>query len=122
MARPDLGTKRLCPNCGAKYYDLNRDPIICPKCNASFVTGMIAATAREVEDDDDELETDEGIELVPLEDADETDSDETTELPDDDGDEVPVESDDDALIDDDDDDDEVSDVVRGTDDGDEDER
>ena len=32
--KPELGTKRVCPNCGARYYDLHRDPIICPKCGA----------------------------------------------------------------------------------------
>ena len=33
MAKPELGTKRLCGNCGAKFYDLAKDPIVCPKCN-----------------------------------------------------------------------------------------
>lgn len=33
MAKPELGTKRLCGSCGAKFYDLNKDPIVCPKCN-----------------------------------------------------------------------------------------
>ena len=32
MAKPGLGTKRLCPHCGAKFYDLDKDPIVCPKC------------------------------------------------------------------------------------------
>ena len=32
MAKPELGIKRLCGNCGAKFYDLNKDPIVCPKC------------------------------------------------------------------------------------------
>lgn len=32
MAKPELGTKRLCASCGAKFYDLNHDPITCPKC------------------------------------------------------------------------------------------
>ena len=26
VAKPELGTKRICPNCGAEYYDLNGDP------------------------------------------------------------------------------------------------
>jgi uncharacterized protein (TIGR02300 family) len=33
VAKPELGTKRLCSNCSAKFYDLNKSPIICPKCN-----------------------------------------------------------------------------------------
>ncbi len=30
MAKPELGTKRLCPDTGRKFYDLNRDPVISP--------------------------------------------------------------------------------------------
>src|SRR4029453_1569332 len=33
VAKPELGTKRLCTNCSAKFYDLNKDPIVCPKCH-----------------------------------------------------------------------------------------
>jgi uncharacterized protein (TIGR02300 family) len=29
---PERGAKRLCGSCGAKFYDLNKDPVICPKC------------------------------------------------------------------------------------------
>jgi len=36
VAKPDLGTKRICPACGAKYYDLRRDPIVCPSCGTVF--------------------------------------------------------------------------------------
>ncbi len=41
MAKPELGTKRLCGNCGVKFYDLNKDPIVCPKCHTVMV---LAAT------------------------------------------------------------------------------
>jgi uncharacterized protein (TIGR02300 family) len=33
VAKPELGTKRLCGNCSAKFYDLNKSPIVCPKCS-----------------------------------------------------------------------------------------
>jgi uncharacterized protein (TIGR02300 family) len=36
VAKPELGTKRLCANCGAKFYDLNKDPIHCPKCGTVY--------------------------------------------------------------------------------------
>jgi uncharacterized protein (TIGR02300 family) len=36
LAKPEWGTKRICPNCGARYYDLLRDPVICPKCSTPF--------------------------------------------------------------------------------------
>lgn len=32
MAKPEWGTKRTCTHCGARFYDLNKRPIICPKC------------------------------------------------------------------------------------------
>ncbi len=35
MAKPEWGTKRLCRSCGARFYDLRRDPIVCPKCDAA---------------------------------------------------------------------------------------
>ena len=37
MTRPELGTKRLCAGCSAKFYDLHKDPIVCPTCEAVFV-------------------------------------------------------------------------------------
>src|SRR5258708_27394780 len=30
------GSKRQCQECGARFYDLNKDPIICPKCHKVF--------------------------------------------------------------------------------------
>ena len=36
LAKPELGTKRQCQNCGAKFFDLNKDPIGCPKCGTVF--------------------------------------------------------------------------------------
>jgi uncharacterized protein (TIGR02300 family) len=36
MTKPELGTKRLCARCGAKFYDLHHSPITCPKCSAVF--------------------------------------------------------------------------------------
>jgi uncharacterized protein (TIGR02300 family) len=31
-----LGVKRVCPECEAKFYDLNKRPVVCPKCGHSF--------------------------------------------------------------------------------------
>ncbi len=30
MAKPELGTKRICPETGRKFYDLNQNPVISP--------------------------------------------------------------------------------------------
>ncbi len=37
MPKPEWGVKRACANCGARFYDLMNDPIICPDCGATFV-------------------------------------------------------------------------------------
>jgi uncharacterized protein (TIGR02300 family) len=36
VTKPELGTKRRCNSCEAKFFDLNTDPIVCPKCLAVF--------------------------------------------------------------------------------------
>src|SRR5262249_16810399 len=33
VVKPEWGTKRTCPHCGARFYDLRHSPIICPKCS-----------------------------------------------------------------------------------------
>ncbi len=35
MARPNLGSKRACRSCSAKFYDLGKDPAVCPECGAA---------------------------------------------------------------------------------------
>src|SRR5579875_3721473 len=32
MAKAELGTKRVCVACGARFYDLGKTPPVCPKC------------------------------------------------------------------------------------------
>ena len=36
MAKAEWGTKHICQECGAKFYDMRRTKIICPKCHAVF--------------------------------------------------------------------------------------
>jgi uncharacterized protein (TIGR02300 family) len=36
VAKPEWGIKRICPSCGARYYDLRKDTPICPSCGAEF--------------------------------------------------------------------------------------
>jgi uncharacterized protein (TIGR02300 family) len=36
VSKAELGTKRRCLTCAAPFFDLNRAPIVCPKCNAVF--------------------------------------------------------------------------------------
>ena len=46
MAKPELGTKRLCASCGAKFYDLNKDPIHCAKCGTVYVIAPVVTRGR----------------------------------------------------------------------------
>ena len=46
MAKPELGTKRLCGNCAAKFYDLNKDPIVCPKCHTVLTLAAVTSRSR----------------------------------------------------------------------------
>ncbi len=36
MAKPEWGTKRTCFSCGARFYDLRREPVICPICSTVY--------------------------------------------------------------------------------------
>lgn len=43
--RPERGEKRACLTCEAKFYDLGRAPVLCPKCGAEFVETVRPAAA-----------------------------------------------------------------------------
>ena len=45
--RAQRGTKRTCQSgtCGSRFYDLNRNPILCPICGATFVATASPAPA-----------------------------------------------------------------------------
>ncbi|HEV2301230.1 MAG TPA: TIGR02300 family protein [Stellaceae bacterium] len=92
MAKPEWGTKRICPSCGTRYYDLLHDPVVCPKCSTpydpeAFLKSRRArppvAPEKEIqpvgaEEVEGELEADESEaveeeEAVPLEEAEEED-------------------------------------------------
>jgi len=37
MVKPEWGTKRTCPKCGTRFYDLNKDePVACIECGESW--------------------------------------------------------------------------------------
>ena len=46
VAKPDLGKKRTCLGCGARFYDLNQDPITCPKCEAVLDLAALTRATR----------------------------------------------------------------------------
>jgi uncharacterized protein (TIGR02300 family) len=49
VVKAELGTKRTCPSCGAKFYDLLRSPVVCPKCGQSFVAAPLLPSKGEVQ-------------------------------------------------------------------------
>lgn len=36
MPKAEWGVKRTCPNCETRFYDLQRQPILCPECGATY--------------------------------------------------------------------------------------
>lgn len=67
MAKPELGTKRQCQSCGAKFYDLNKDPIICPKCSTVFqAVAPKRGPAPAAAEDEPDAEPKAGPEIVSL--------------------------------------------------------
>jgi uncharacterized protein (TIGR02300 family) len=73
VPKPELGTKRQCQNCGAKFFDLVKNPIVCPKCGTVYeVASMPArssARGKAAVEEEPEVEPAEA-ELVSLEEAD----------------------------------------------------
>ena len=48
MAKPEWGTKRICPSCGTRYYDFGKavGEIVCPRCGTSFDPEAFLKTRR----------------------------------------------------------------------------
>lgn len=94
MVKPELGTKRVCVACGARFYDLSKTPPVCPKCGTEQpieqprprrTGGNVVEEKRVkkpvpagVEDSDLEIETPEEAEEDVLEDASELEDDAET--------------------------------------------
>lgn len=37
MVKPEWGTKRTCPKCGTRFYDLgNEEPVVCVECGTQW--------------------------------------------------------------------------------------
>src|ERR1700743_2923608 len=81
LVKADLGLKRVCPQCAVRFYDLQKRPIECPKCQFTFepeslykqrrtrqrepVAAVPAGADNEDEEDSEETEeNEEGEEIV----------------------------------------------------------
>ena len=118
MAKPELGLKRQCMSCGAKFYDLNKDPAVCPKCGTVFQATALTASrppwwppaAAVADDDETELEAT-GPEMVSLDEV-EAGENEKDVPTDDDIDVADDVADDDTFLEDEEEgDDDVSDLI-----------
>lgn len=87
MAKPEWGTKRICPNCGARYYDLRKNPPVCPSCGTEFDPEALLRSRRTRSAPIEELKK---VAAKPVGDTIEADLDEETET-DDEGEEDIVE-------------------------------
>jgi uncharacterized protein (TIGR02300 family) len=77
VAKAQLGTKRTCPSCAARFYDLAKSPAECPKCEHSFDPEVLLKPRRtrpepvrvvkEKEEEPEEAEADEEEEEVEVE-------------------------------------------------------
>jgi uncharacterized protein (TIGR02300 family) len=131
VAKPELGTKRVCPTTGRKFYDLNKDPIVSPYTGQSFPRSLFepqakaAAVAAKPADDEDEVDTaDSPVELVSLDEADAEATEKEAVVTSEDDIEVEddeVAPDDDTFLEEDEEgDDDVADLIDGDIEGDED--
>ncbi len=46
MSKPEWGIKRVCPSCNIKYYDFNKNPIFCPKCEFEFDPDLLLKSRK----------------------------------------------------------------------------
>jgi uncharacterized protein (TIGR02300 family) len=96
VVKAELGTKRTCPSCAARFYDLLKNPIVCPKCGTAFIAaailpsksdmpGLAAAPPPKARVTEEAEKQDTGeVELVSLEEVEEDgkDDDETAGIED----------------------------------------
>jgi uncharacterized protein (TIGR02300 family) len=122
VAKPELGTKRVCPVTGRKFYDLNKNPVISPYTGEVVPIAPVATSRGRPEAKvsvaaEPEVETaDTGAEFVSLEDADAEAQGKKSELPDAVDDDIEVEDDggddDSTFIEEDEEgDDDVTDII-----------
>ncbi|MDD3371626.1 MAG: TIGR02300 family protein [Alphaproteobacteria bacterium] len=46
MSKTEWGTKRVCPNCGKLYYDMKKNPPVCPACKTPFDAETLMRSRR----------------------------------------------------------------------------
>jgi uncharacterized protein (TIGR02300 family) len=131
MPKAEWGVKRTCASCGARFYDLTKDPIVCPDCGATFVIETLSKgrgrrmveTTRETEIETEDADLVDDDDAVLADDSDDDDDDDVVVEGaaggdgDDDADEA-LEPDDSVLLEDEDDDDDLGEFGEQRDDDD----
>ena len=130
MARPELGTKRVCPTTGRKFYDLNQNPVVSPYSGEvvpiaaatgySRVAAPVVARKEAPAEEDEETE---GPELVSLDEVEAEEADKDIDADAEGDDALSIEDDDETVQDDtlvvDEDDDDATELVEVNDDDEE---
>ena len=109
MPQSEWGSKHTCQDCNAKYYDMGRDPILCPLCGVLLVEKPVLARAvqgmpkdlqqkeaskeehknkqDDLSSDDEDLLVDDAV-LPELDDDDDVDGDDVPDVPDESDEEI----------------------------------
>ncbi len=78
MAKAEWGTKRICPHCGTRYYDMKKKQPACPSCGAVYDPEALTKTRRgrpaPVEEKRKSIPAPDIIDDLPLVDGDEAES------------------------------------------------
>jgi uncharacterized protein (TIGR02300 family) len=118
VAKSELGTKRIDPETGRKFYDLNKDPIVSPYTGKSYPKSYFDSTSMKPSEEEDEVEEkevdaeDEDTDVVSLEEADdEAKGDDAIEIEDEEDVDLGDDDDDTFLEDEEEDDDDVSGII-----------
>lgn len=46
MAKAEWGQKRICPSCSTRYYDMKKNPPVCPSCGTAFDPEILVRARR----------------------------------------------------------------------------
>lgn len=46
MAKAEWGVKRICPSCGARYYDMKKKTPVCPSCGTVYDPDVVMKSRR----------------------------------------------------------------------------
>jgi uncharacterized protein (TIGR02300 family) len=126
VAKSELGTKRIDPETGRKFYDLNKDPIVSPYTGKTYPLSYFESAGSKVHEEEEEVEEkeldteEEGAEVVSLEEAEDEakTADDLPEIEDEEDVDLGDDDEDVFLEDEEEDDDDVSDIIGVGDDDD----